>query len=122
MRRGTNPDAAEADLQACYIGKFVTKDLARIKSTVAVAILEDEAAIAPFGAFRQPVRIRQALRDPKPAPVVERERDRLHQIRLTGEQGHLETGRHGHELGGLGRGKGFGMGRSWLAIRAWRWL
>src|SRR5439155_23948486 len=113
MRRGTNPDAAEADLQARYIGKFVTKDLAGIKSAVAVAILEDEDAVAPFGAFRQPVRIRQALRDPKPAPIVKSERNRLHQVRLAGERGHLVTGGDGDVLCSLRRGKGLGLGGWW---------
>src|SRR5205807_8733551 len=75
VRRGTDPDAAEAELDAGDVGDLVMEDFASIKMAVAVFVLEDKDAILARFAVSLPLGIGVVLRDPEPAAVVDGEGD-----------------------------------------------
>ena len=63
------------------------------------------------GAVGPPVRIGQALDDPQPAAIVEGEGDRLHDVRLAGEERGVEAGRQRHLLGRFDRRQRLALGQ-----------
>ena len=90
IRRGADPDAAEADLDAADEVQVLDEDLPVVETSVAVGVLEDQDAILAL-AFRRAHRIGVRLDDPQPAAVVEREGDRLHDVRLARGERDRET-------------------------------
>ena len=106
VRRGADPDPAEAELEAGDVGPPLPEDLARVEVAVAVAVLEDEDAVALADIRVEPGGVAVALGDPEPAPVVEGHGDRLADVGLAGEEGDGEALRHRHLRGGLAQRHG----------------
>ena len=92
MRGRADPDAAEADLDPADQVELVGEDLARVEPAVAVGVLEDQDAVAGL-VVGDADRVRIRLGDPEPAAVVDRERDRLDDVGLAGEERDLEARR-----------------------------
>ena len=95
LRGRTDPDSAEADLEAADQVQVIGEDLAGIEAAVAVGVFEDEDAIARLS-LRHPPRVGVGLGDPETASVVDRHRDRLNDVGLAGEKGDFEPRRNGH--------------------------
>src|SRR5439155_2332736 len=89
----------EADLNAADVAAFVPKDLAMVEMPRARAIFENQNSVmAAFPPILFPLGIRPALNDPEPTAIVERERDRLHDVRLPGKERHVKPVRQSHVL------------------------
>ena len=101
VRRRADPDAAEADFDAADEIQVLDEDRAPVERAVAVGVLEDQDAIAAL-AFGRAHGIGVRLGDPQPAAVVERERDRLDDVRLGRGERDGEARRQGHRLGRVG--------------------
>ena len=69
---------------------------------VAVGVLEDLDPVVARLAVQHQVRVIDRLDDPEPAALVEREGDRLDDVRLLRKQLELELGRHLDELHRIG--------------------
>ena len=118
-----DPYASEADLDAADEVELLDEDLAGVEVPVSVGVFEDQNAV--LGVARGDfVRIRVRLRDPKAAAVVDRERNRLHDVGLARVKCRAEAWRQCHCLGGfLGReaGVGVAVGRGRVGTRGtWR--
>ena len=102
---GPDPHPAEADLDAAGQVQPLEEDGPLVVFAVAVGVLEDDDLVAEFtvgdhrAGVRVPPRVGVCLKNPQPAAVVDRERDRLVHVRLGGEHGDGEARRHGHRLG-----------------------
>ncbi len=102
MRRGADPDAAEADLEAAHEVEALEEDRSPVETPVAIGVLEDQDAVLAF-ALGRPFGIAVSLRDPEPAAIVDRHGDRLVNVRLAREEFHREAVPAGHREGGLFR-------------------
>ena len=102
------PDTAEADFDAGEVHAIVEEQSLLLELAVAVGVFEDHDAVAAF-AVETPLRVAEALDDPEPPAGVEGHGNRLHEVRLAGEQRDVEALRHGHRLGGFtGRQRAIG--------------
>ena len=103
MGRRANPHAAEADFNAADQALPVHEHRALVELPIAIGVLENQNAIAPF-ALRPALGVIHPFDHPEPPAVVDAERDGLHDVRFAGEERGLESRRQGHLLGGgLGR-------------------
>ena len=104
VRRGPDPDAAEADLQSTDEVQSLDEHLTIVKLVVSVGVLENDNAVAP-PALRLAARVAVRLGHPHPTAMIEREGDRLHHVRLGGGSDGAEAGRQCHRpRRGLGCG------------------
>ena len=89
--------------------KPFVEDRARVDPAVAVGVFEDDDAVL---AGRLPVAVVERLGDEQSAAIVEAERDRLHDVRLGGDERDGEAvgnqHRSGRLLGGPRRRRRFG--------------
>src|SRR5262245_25132918 len=90
------PDAAVAPGDARDVRELVGEDLLRVELPVTVGVLVDHDAVASLLAGLHPFGIGEALDDPEPAPIVERESHGLDDVGLAGEEGDLESFGDGH--------------------------
>ena len=120
IRRGPNPHATEAHLDAADQVQFLHEHRAFVELAVAIRVLEHDDAILPF-ALRLPLRIRHPFDHPKASAIIDAEGDGLHHVRLAGEERRLEPGGQCHLLrGSLSRKPGeFHVIRRWWR-RVWR--
>ena len=86
VRRGAEPDAAEADGDARQVRALVAEDLAGSKWPSPLVSSKMRMRSRALLAFGQPVADRSALDDPEPAAIVDGHGDRLDDVRLAGEQ------------------------------------
>ncbi|MGC4005923.1 MAG: hypothetical protein QM811_23510 [Pirellulales bacterium] len=107
MSGAADPDAAVPDLKAGQVVAAIPEDLAFVMDAVAVGVFENGEAIAaglfPFG-------IAEALGDPDAAFIVDVDGDRLQDLRLGREAGHVEVLGERRFLQHLGRRRGRSFG------------
>ena len=94
FRRISNPNSAVAYGDSGKIPPFVPKHFSPIKPTVVIRVFQNQNAIT--GSVLFPHRVRVILNNPQPSPIIEIKRDRSPEIRLTGEERHSKTVRHGN--------------------------
>src|ERR1043166_6256258 len=104
VRRGPDPDSAEADLDAAHQVKVLHKDGAPIELAIAVSVLEHQDAILALS-LGLADGIGVAFDDPKPPTVIDAKGDRLFDIRLTRKKFCRKTRRQSHFFGRLLGGK-----------------
>jgi hypothetical protein len=93
------------------VGQLVGEDRLLVELAVAVRVFEDEDAVAAFLARLQPLGVGEALDDPEPTAVVEREAHGLDDVGLAREKRDLEAFGHGHLSGRLVGLEGGGLGQ-----------
>ena len=97
--RGTDPHAAEADLQPAHEIEPLDEHFALVKLVVAVGVLENDDAVARL-VGRLAVRITVRLGHPHAAAMVEREGNGLHHVRLRRAGDGAKARWQLHRLGG----------------------
>ena len=95
IRRGADPHAAEAEFDSAHEVQPLQKHLGLFEPAVAVGILENQDAVFALTLGRAN-RIGISLGHPQPAAIVHGHRDRLHHVRLAGQQRDFETFGHDH--------------------------
>ena len=86
IRRRANPYTAETDFQSAYIAQMLRENGPLGKMPIATLIFKNDNPIRSRFSVHLPIRIRQTLRHPQPAPIVDDRGDRLHHIRLPGKK------------------------------------
>ena len=115
MRRGADPDAAEAPFETGDEVEVRDDNGAFVELVVPVGVLEADDAV-DARAFLATLRIAVAFRDPEASAIVIAEGDGLLHVGFGGEEVELETGRkrgglHGGFRGKAGELDGIGCGR-----------
>ncbi len=105
MRLRGDDDAAVGEREARRHVEVLGKDGELVRAAVAVGVLEDLDPVVARIAVEDLVRVVHRFDDPEPAPLVERHRDRLDDVRFTGEQLDLELAGRLDELRGIDRRK-----------------
>ena len=108
IRQRADPNAAEAQRQAGEVHPLVKEHLLAVEPAIVIGVFQDRNSIRRL---RRPLGIRKALRHPQPPPIIERDRNRLHNIRLSGEQRHTKALRQLHVLGSFLRRDGGRLGQ-----------
>ena len=98
VRRGRDNHATVRERQARRKIQVIREDGDLVGFAVTVRVFENLDAIVPRVAVQHLVRIVHRLDHPQPATLIERERDRLDDVRLAGEELDAELGRRLHEL------------------------
>ena len=115
-RRAQEPDAAEPDLHARELLQVVEKHLSLVGRAVAVAVGEDEHAVAEPGVHLDwPFGVGVVLSDPEPAAGIPGHGDRVLHVGFGGEHADTKPRRHVHRCGGL-RGWQRHGGRVFFAV------
>ena len=109
VRGRANPHAAETDFKTADQVQLLHEDGAPVELAVAIRVFEDEDAVIAAqdvgelfrrrlaiggdgrGRHALAFRIRHALGDPEPPAIIDGEGDGLHDVRLAGKEGGLET-------------------------------
>jgi hypothetical protein len=118
VRRGAGVDPAEAHFEAGEVHEVVLEDGALVEPAVAVDVFEDDDAIFSGGLWIGvvvPAGIGQALGHPHAPAVIEREGDRLNDVRLGREDRGGEAGRQRHLRRRLLRRKRLRRG-GWIGV------
>src|SRR5215471_5384278 len=95
VRGCADPDAAKSNLESAHEVEAFHENGALVEFAVAVGILEHQDSVLAL-AFGSANRVSVGLSYPKPAAIINRESNRLFNIRFAGEQRRFETGRNCH--------------------------